>query len=98
MSNPSDTGERLIAGKEPLDEDGLLIQTNVDEYYNRVPVTYGVEMQFLATVYPGRAPNPLPEQRPLPIYIFTNKDYNEVQRLTVRLLVVDVFRKAGLPA
>ncbi|KAI1405337.1 hypothetical protein F4819DRAFT_501976 [Hypoxylon fuscum] len=59
---PDLTGENLTAGKAPLtqEQEEYFGELYTDQYYKRINLTYGVELQFLVPVLKGQQDDPHP--------------------------------------
>ncbi|KAI1383075.1 uncharacterized protein F4822DRAFT_91860 [Hypoxylon trugodes] len=58
MASETPVGGHLIAGQQRLLIEELVDKFTVDEYYKRIPISYGVELQFMIPVLTAGNPDP----------------------------------------
>ncbi|KAI1100239.1 hypothetical protein F4804DRAFT_336462 [Jackrogersella minutella] len=91
------TGGGLIAGNMPIGDEKLQGELEVTRYYKSLPITYGVELQFLVPVLIKGKPDPHPNDIRYYFIVDKGAKYLDISRLVTDSILRLIRETAQVP-
>ncbi|KAI2462949.1 hypothetical protein F4781DRAFT_418250 [Annulohypoxylon bovei var. microspora] len=91
LINQDLTGGHFIAGQPPLEYEDVHGEEYATHYYRCLPISYGIELQFLIPVLTRGQQDPHPDERRIPIVVEEGTSDSDISRLVTQD-VLDLLR------